>query len=378
MPTRPLLFLYKSGRRGSPAAPTGPDEFFYGASAIVRSGIDVATLDSDEIAALADVRAAAAPAGLAWRMARAPLAAILPGYPSVIASHLFHPAVRARLAAAGTIVATTTGHAYALASLKAAGYLRARVVALAMGIYSDAQPRRQRALFGRLLRHIELVALSPAEADFLRARLPGHAWIRDIPFGVDARFWTPGVAPADGEPYVFAIGNDNHRDWATLIAAWSPDLPKLRIVTGMKLPPTPANVEALGGNWHKGGLSDEAVRDLYRGAALVVLPIKPTIQPSGQSACLQAMACGAPVAISDYEGLWDRERLRDGHACFLFKTGDPGALAARVRAALADGPARVRVARAARAAVESRFNSDAMGAALLATLGAPAVTDRAA
>ncbi len=364
-----ILFLYKAGRRGILESTNGPDEFFYGATGLARAGLDVATLDSDEIAALAGAADAAHPVGAFWRLARGPLAAALPGFPSVIASQVFHPAVRARLAAADTIVATTTGFAYALALLKAAGKLRARVVALAMGIFADTQPARQKALFGCLLRHIELVALSPAEAAFLRARLPGHARISSIPFGVDIEFWTPGLAPPERkDPYIFAIGNDLQRDWATLVEAWTPDLPKLKIVTGMPLPPLPANVEAIRGNWHKGGLSDESVRELYRGAALVILPIKSTIQPSGQSACLQAMACARPVVISNFPGLWDVERLRDGQTCILVPTGDADKLSAAVRQALADPMRTQALGLRARRLVEERFTSAHMAQAFAQAL----------
>ncbi len=366
------LFLYKSGRRGTPERPAGPDEFFYGAARLARLGRHVDVLDADDVARLAGAQSVGAARGWAWRVARAPIAAVLPGFPSIIASHFSARAVRARLEAAGTVVATTTGIAYALATLKATGRLDARVVVIAMGILADSLPQPQRALFAMLLRHAEIVTLSTAEAGFLRARLPGHPGVSDIPFGVDARFWSPAEPGATaGAPYVLAIGNDLQRDWSTLIAAWGPDLPNLRIVTNHRLPALPANVEHLRGDWHAGALSDEQVRDLYRGAALVVLPIRPTIQPSGQSACLQAMACGRPVLISDIEGLWDRGRLRDGESCYLVPPEDPAALGARVRATLRDDEGRAAVGRTARRLVETHFNSDRMGDALDAILETP-------
>ncbi|MCA3245009.1 MAG: glycosyltransferase family 4 protein [Azospirillum sp.] len=365
---KPFLFLYKSGRRGSPAAPTGPDEFFYGAAGLARAGHSVDCLDSEAIAALAGIAKPSEPAGLGWRIGRAPLAAALPGFPCAVTSHLFHPAMRERLSAAETIVATTTSYAYALATLKAAGQLKSRVIALAMGIFPDVQPAWQRAFFGRLLKRIDLVALSSVEADYLRARLPKHGRISDICFGVDTGFWTPGTEQTLAKRYVLAIGNDLQRDWTTLVSAWSPELPPLRIVTRFELPPLPENVEVIRGGWHGGGLSDEAVRDLYRNAALVVLPIKQTIQPSGQSAGLQAMACAAPIAISDYDGLWDRPSLRHAETCFLFRPGDPRALRECVRAAIADPDLRLRIGRAASTLVQKCFTSDHMSKQLGALL----------
>lgn len=363
-----ILFLYKGGRRGTPAVPQGPEEFFYGAAGLVRAGYPVDMLDAEAIASLAGVRSADAPAGALWRALRVPIAAALPGFPLVVASHLLHPKVCERLSRADTIVATTTGFAYALAGLKATGRLRARTVALAMGILADSRATMQRALFARLLRHVELVAFSEAEAGFLRARLPGHPAIARISFGVDAGFWRPGVeAPTASPPYVLAVGNDGNRDWATLVAAWSEDLPKLRIVTRLPLPALPANVEAVAGSWHGGGLSDAALRTQIREAALVVVPVRPTIQPSGQSACLQAMACGRPVVVTDFEGLWDRDKLRHAETCYLVPPCDPAALAATVREAL-KSPRAEEIGRAARDTVERGLTSDHMAAALGAVL----------
>jgi len=365
-----LLFLYKAGRRGEPSRPEGPDEFFYGASGLARRGYAVTALDSAEAARLAGVPDDVTPAGAVWCLARRPLAALLPGFPTIVASHLSQPAVRARLAAADVVVATTTGLAYAAAELRARGGFAGRLIVIAMGIFADTQPQRQRLLFARLLRQATLLAISRAEADFLRARLPGHTDIHYIPFGIDATFWTPAAAgtPPAARPYVLAIGNDLQRDWATLVAAWTPEMPLLRIVTQLPLPPLPANVEAIRGGWHEAALSDSQVRDLYRGAALVVLPIRQTIQPSGQSACLQAMACGKAVVLSDIDGLWDRTQMRDGHACWLVPPGDAAALGARVRAALADPDACAALGAGARGIVESHFTSDRMGEAFAAVL----------
>jgi glycosyltransferase involved in cell wall biosynthesis len=61
---------------------------------------------------------------------------------------------------------------------------------------------------------------------------------------------------------------------------------------------------------------------LYQRARFVVLPIRETLQPSGQSACLQAMACGKAVILSDIQGLWDRQLMVDGNTVLLTRPGD--------------------------------------------------------
>jgi glycosyltransferase involved in cell wall biosynthesis len=59
-------------------------------------------------------------------------------------------------------------------------------------------------------------------------------------------------------------------------------------------------------------------------ARFVVLPIRDTVQPSGQSACLQAMACGKAVVLTDFGGLWNRELMKDQVTCIL--AGPPGSV----------------------------------------------------
>jgi glycosyltransferase involved in cell wall biosynthesis len=99
---------------------------------------------------------------------------------------------------------------------------------------------------------------------------------------------------------------------------------------------------------------------LFQRAAFVVIPLHNTLQPSGQSACLQAMACGKTVILSAIDGLWDRDLMRDGVTCILVPPGDVRALREAV-AALADDPQRAaRIGAAARRVVETRLNTRAM------------------
>ena len=47
------------------------------------------------------------------------------------------------------------------------------------------------------------------------------------------------------------------------------------------------------------------------------IPLVESLQPSGQSVALQAMAMGVPVMISDTPGFWDRENLINNKNIFL-------------------------------------------------------------
>ena len=136
---------------------------------------------------------------------------------------------------------------------------------------------------------------------------------------------------------MLAIGNDSRRDYATLLAA-APQIPApIRIVTRLVLPePLPPNVTVIRGSWHDRALSDADIRDLYRRAACVVTPLHDTLQPSGQSVTLQAMACETPVVLTRTSGLWNPAALRDGENVRLVPPARPRALSDAVSALLID------------------------------------------
>jgi glycosyltransferase involved in cell wall biosynthesis len=114
----------------------------------------------------------------------------------------------------------------------------------------------------------------------------------------------------------------------------------------------PANVVHHRGSWHGTELSDERVRELYQRARAVVVPLQPSNQPSGQSVTLQAMACGAPVVLTETEGLWSRTQMAEGRNVLFVPPNDAGQLAARVREVIGSEETVERLGRAGRATVE--------------------------
>src|SRR5206468_10170879 len=113
----------------------------------------------------------------------------------------------------------------------------------------------------------------------------------------------------------------------------------------------PENVTWERADWYERILSDEKVRDLYRRAAVVVVPVKDVPQPSGQSATLQAMATGRPVVLSRTRGLWAPEELRDEENVVFTRAADPDALARSVRGVLEDDARAAAIGSAARVEV---------------------------
>ena len=58
------------------------------------------------------------------------------------------------------------------------------------------------------------------------------------------------------------------------------------------------------GHWNYEILSDEELKEIYNNAILTIIPLKDSLQPSGQSVALQSMSSGTPVMISKTSGFW--------------------------------------------------------------------------
>ena len=105
----------------------------------------------------------------------------------------------------------------------------------------------------------------------------------------------------------------------------------MKLVTNLPVHTEKKNVSVIDGNWGKELLSDEEIKVLYSNALFVVIPLKQTIQPSGQSCCLQAMACGKPVIMSKIKGIWDENLLCDESNLLFVKPGSVNSLKNKIK-----------------------------------------------
>lgn len=167
------------------------------------------------------------------------------------------------------------------------------------------------------------------------------------PFGVDEKFWQPDPA-ASPEDYILSVGSDMARDYDTLLAA-ADDYP-LKIVTRLGIQGS-ATVEIAT------DFSDLELRQLYRAARFVVIPLKNVAQPSGQSATLQAMACGKAVILTKTAGLWEPDAMRHLENCYLVEPYDHEALRAAIRYLHSNPGKATSIGEQARKTVEARYTS---------------------
>lgn len=215
------------------------------------------------------------------------------------------------------LFATTNAWGMALSLLRYRGKLKAKVVFLSMGALEASAGWLHKLIFRKITTSVMLATLSKPESGFLSGVTKKK--VAYLPFSVDTDFWHEEIGPIEhpwfsGEsPFFFSIGNDRHRDFETLVQSWRPEFPELRIVTKLKIDTElPRNIKVLRSDLYERQITDEDLRRIYSKALAVVVPLHDTIQPSGQSVTLQAIACSAPVIIARNRGFWDDELLQEG------------------------------------------------------------------
>lgn len=196
---------------------------------------------------------------------------------------------------------------------------------------------------------------------------PGRLYV--VRFGVDAEFFGPAPRPADG--YVLSAGRDLGRDYATLVQAARGLDARVVIVAGAQnlaeAGPLTSNVEV------RLDVSYAELRELYRGASCVAVPVHPDGHPygsdcSGQTVLLDAMATARPVVISDRA--WLEDYVRDGETARVVPPREPEALRSALERVLADASEADELGRRARAAVEAELSSRHFAAGLAAVFRA--------
>jgi len=146
-----------------------------------------------------------------------------------------------------------------------------------------------------------------------------------LPFSIDFDFWGEETSEKIDKNYILFIGNDGNRDYKNLIkiAKILPEENFVFITKNITEDEVPSNCLLINGHWNNTILSDEEIRNYYRNAKLVILPIKNSYQPSGQSVALQSMAVGIPVVITKTEGFWDERSFEHSENIYFINSNTP-------------------------------------------------------
>jgi len=193
---------------------------------------------------------------------------------------------------------------------------------LIMGLFS--KPRNntiikifQKSLLILFLKiHDNFVFIGKAELEEAKRLFPKYTKkFQYIPFCVDIKFWDFKSKEHQNKikKNILFVGNDGNRDYEFLVDL-SEYLPQydFKFITKYKFNKAlPSNAEHISGSWSSSMIEDNDLKKIYHESDLVILPLKNTIQPSGQSVTLQALSCGTPVMITKIDGFWDKESFKN-------------------------------------------------------------------
>ncbi|PIE34916.1 hypothetical protein CSA56_06255 [candidate division KSB3 bacterium] len=186
-----------------------------------------------------------------------------------------------------------------------------------------------------------------------------------LPFCIDANFWRPidDKRQDTSRPYVLFMGKDQNRDFklAVKIARRLPDIHFKFVTRCIPAKKARPHIEIIAGEWKEMLLTDCEIRDIVQRCSLVILPLKPTLQPSGQSVALQAMACAKPVVITKTRGFWEPNVFIHNQHLRFMTTDKLTAWCQEVTRLLHDRETATRLGRNARKLVEEHSSLQQFG-----------------
>lgn len=220
-----------------------------------------------------------------------------------------------------------------------------------------------------------VITLATVQHDWLVQRVgwPAHL-VHRLDYWCDTSFFRPpDPTAAVDEPYVFTCGMEA-RDYSTLLdAAATTGLPFRIVASGWSAgagfqavdvtPPPNVSVES--------GVPATRLRELYQGAAVVVMALHDSMHPAGITAVVEAMACGKPVIATASPGIADVVGRAVGPSVVgtTVGVGDAAGIVDALRAVWADPDAASAVGTANRTAAEAMLTNEAYARNVAALIG---------
>ena len=124
------------------------------------------------------------------------------------------------------------------------------------------------------------------------------------PLGVDTEYFTPPTTFESRDKNLCLIVGSNYRDYPALRGVIEL-MAYLRPETQFVAVTSPKNFELIGKHPNlslRSGISESELRDLYRSAALMIMPL---FEATANNAILEGLACGTPLVVSDVGAIRD-------------------------------------------------------------------------
>lgn len=258
------------------------------------------------------------------------------------------------------VVAVFEGPALLPALLRRMLAFRPRLLMWDIGL-TDSWRLRRRIQDLVVPRVDEILVLGSNQIAHIAGNWPTHAPVTCIGHYIDTDFFRP-LPPGEGAGFVFSVGDDEGRDYDTLLRALSGVEGGVVIRSRqLRFPPARSGLRLISER-----IPFTELRRLYADAAVVVVPMHDRPHPGGVTTVLEAAAMGRAAVVSDSIGI--RDFCRNDETCLLVPCGNAEAMSAAMRRLIGDPALRDRLGRNARAFVERSCSTAAFAARLAARL----------
>jgi glycosyltransferase involved in cell wall biosynthesis len=140
-----------------------------------------------------------------------------------------------------------------------------------------------------------------------------------FPFAVDENYWKFKQIDFSANSNLLFVGNDGKRN-PEIINELAMEFKNFNFKAVSNLTTFDKNIENLDvieGNWKSQNVSDLQLKNIFLDSKIVLIPLRESTQPSGQSVALQSMHQGIPVMISKTNGFWDEDQFVDSKNIFF-------------------------------------------------------------
>ena len=204
-------------------------------------------------------------------------------------------------------------------------FTKTKILVVVMGLLSNANKKNDNLLDKLILNLFlkitdEFLFLGKPECSKAVSLYPKYSdKFLFLPFCINEKFWEADESKSALKDKIAFIGNDGNRDYDKVIeiAKSFPQIDFIFVTQLSSKNKIPDNVQLLSGSWGDNTLSDLEIKKIYSQSRITILPLKETIQPSGQSVALQSICSGTPVMITKTEGFWDSSKYKNKENIFF-------------------------------------------------------------
>lgn len=193
---------------------------------------------------------------------------------------------------------------------------RPKLVAQSIWLFDRWQslsPLRRR-FYAWLMRQADVLTVHSPENLKLARQLFPMSRSEMVPFGIPGEWRHQRMQRAARHPVrLLALGNDRHRDWASLVGAVRGREDCVLRLVSSRVPP--GLIRDLANIQVTRPTSNDELRRLYDWADIVIVPLRPNLHASGITVVQEATLYGLPVICTDTGGL--RAYFSDDEVCFV-------------------------------------------------------------